>query len=347
MSSIGRLVLWSRQMMLGAVATAVLVSQMCSQAVADPAFYAGKTITIIVGFAPGTGYDFYARLLSRHLGDHLPGGPSLVTQNMPGAGGFTAAGYLFNSAPRDGTVLGFIDQASPLSQTLGVSGFRADVAKFNWIGRLTSNAAVLFVKAASGVTDVQQIRDREVILSAPGQNSRIVSAVMKSLGLKLRILTGYSSSAESVLALERGEIDAMTLPWVVLRTQKPKWLADHTVNLLLQMGSESHPDLQQVPLLPSLARDAEEAAILKLISNDSRVGRSVMAPPGLPTERISELRAAFTAMLADPVFRDDAAKSDLDLIPMDGAALQAMIADSVRVDPTAVASVKKIIKSMQ
>jgi tripartite-type tricarboxylate transporter receptor subunit TctC len=347
MSSIARLVLWSRRLMLGATA-AVLVSQTCSQAAADPAFYTGKTITVVVGFAPGTGYDFYARLLSRHLGDHLPGRPSLVTQNMPGAGGFTAAGYLYNSAPRDGTVLGFIDQASPLSQTLGVSGFRADVAKFNWIGRLTSNAAILFIKAASDVTDVKQIRDREVILSAPGQNSRIVSAVMKSvLGLKLRILTGYSSSAESMLALERGEIDAMTLPWVVLRTQKPKWLADHTVNLLLQMGSESHPDLKQVPLLPSLAGNAEEAAILKLISNDSRVGRSVMAPPGLPTERVGELRNAFTAMLADPAFKDDAAKSELDLISMDGAKLQEMIADSVHVDPAAVARVKKIIQSMQ
>jgi len=307
-------------------------------------FFAGKTITIIVGFGPGTGYDLYARLLSRHLPKYLSGAPSIVTQNMPGAGGFTASSYLYNTAARDGTILGVIDQASPLSQTLGVPGFRADVSKFNWIGRMTSNAAVLFSRTSAGLTDFRQTYERELIISAPGQNSRIMSSVLKNLlGAKLRIVTGYHSSAESQLALERTEVEAMTLPWTVLRSEKPEWLEKRFVSMLLQMGAESHPDLKAVPLVTSLARDDEERSILALVSNDSRVGRSILAPPGLPAERVSELRKAFSEAIRDPELLNEAARGGIDIMPMGGEELQAMIMQSVQVAPATVARVKTLV----
>ena len=307
-------------------------------------FFAGKTITIVVGFGPGTGYDLYARLVARHLPKHLSGAPSIITQNMPGAGGFTASSHLYNTAARDGTVLGVIDQASPLSQTLGVPGFRADVSKFNWIGRMTSNAAVLFSRTSAGVTDIRQAYEKDLIISAPGQNSRIMSSVMKNLlGMKLRIVTGYHSSAESQLALERGEVDSMTLPWTVLRGEKPDWIEKRFVSLLLQMGAESHPDLKAVPLVTSLARDDEERSIMTLVSNDSRVGRSILAPPGLPAERVGELRKAFSATIRDPELLKEAAREKIDIMPMGGEEMQAMIMQSVQVSPATVARVKTLV----
>lgn len=341
----GRMVHGTATVRAAALAVGLIVSMTNAKAAdADSDFYTGKTITVIVGYGPGTGYDLYTRLFARHLSNHLKGHPNVVTQNMPGAGSFTAAGYIYNSAPKDGTLLGMIDQASPLSQTLGVSGFRADVAKFTWIGRLTSNAAVLFARSTSGITDMRQAYKQDLIIAAPGQNSRIMTSVMKNLlGLKLRIVTGYHSSAESGLALERGEVQAMTLPWSVLRSERPKWLKEHFVNMLLQMGTESHPDLKSVPLVTSLARSPEEEKVLALVSNDSRVGRSILAPPGLPPERVEELRKAFSDTLADPALREEAKQGGIDLLPMDGAQLQDMIAASIKVDPAVVVRVKALI----
>ena len=328
--------------LLGAwISTVSILAQAAEEA---PAFFAGKTITIVVGFGPGTGYDLYARLLARHMPKYISGTPSIITQNMPGAGGFTAASHIFNTAARDGTILGVIDQASPLSQTLGVPGLRADVAKFNWIGRMTSNAAVLFSRTSGGLTDIRQAYERDLIISAPGQNSRIMSSVLKNLlGMKLRIVTGYQSSAESQLAIERGEVEAMTLPWTVLRGEKPDWIEKRFVSLLLQMGAESHPDLKAVPLVTSLARNDEERSILTLVSNDSRVGRSVLAPPGLPAERVSELRKAFSAAVRDPELLNEAARGGIDIMPMDGEDLQAMIMQSVQVSPATVARIKTLV----
>jgi tripartite-type tricarboxylate transporter receptor subunit TctC len=321
-----------------------LLMTIAQSARAQSDFYTGKAITVVVGFSAGTGYDIYARLFARYLPRHLEGRPAVVTQNMPGAGSFTAASHLYNMAPRDGTVLGMIDQASPLSQTLGTPGFRADVSRFNWIGRLTGNAAVLFARSNAGFSDMRETFGREMIISANGQNSRIMTAVMKNLlGLKLRILTGYQSSAESQLALQRSEVEAMTLPWSVLRSERPSWLAEKYVTLLMQMGAESHPELTAVPLVTSLARNAEEEKVLTLVSNDSRVGRSVMAPPGLAPDRLAKLRRAFMDAIGDPDLLEEARRTGLDIAPMDGAALQDMIRASVQVDPSVAARVKAII----
>jgi hypothetical protein len=160
-------------------------------------------------------------------------------------------------------------------------------------------------------------------------------------------VTGYHSSAESRLALERGEVQAMTLPWSVLQSGRPKWVSEHYVNLLLQMGTESHPDLKDVPLVTSLARNSDEEKVLTLVSNDSRVGRSILAPPGLPPERVAELRKAFDDTLKDPALLAEAKQGSIDIIPLGGAELQAMIAKSIDVEPAIVARVKTLIDTNQ
>jgi tripartite-type tricarboxylate transporter receptor subunit TctC len=304
-------------------------------------FYAGKTVTMVVGYGVNNGYDSYARAVGRHIQKHLPGHPSIVVQNMPGAGSLAAISYLYNSAARDGTVIGMIDQAAPLAQVMGDPGLRADVRKFNWIGRMITNAAILFSWSGAKVQSMRDTFDTEMIVATPGQSSRIISTLLKNmLGLKLRILTGYPNSAEALLAMERREIDAAFLPWPVLQTERPEWLAQKKVRLLSQMGTESNQGLNEVPLVVDLARNDEERKILELMTRDSAIGRSLMSPPGEPPARVAELRAAFSATMTDPEYLDDMRKLGLDLKPMNGADLQAVVDKTGDVDPAMVAKAK-------
>ena len=310
---------------------------------ADDGFYSGRTLTFIVGYGVNTGYDIYSRILARHIGKYLPGRPSVVVQNMPGAASLTATGYLYNIAPRDGTFLGMIDQAAALTQLLEPRGFRADVTKFNWIGRITDNAAVLFAWHTAAVQRIEDAYQRQLIISANGQNSRMMSSLLKNLiGLKLNIVTGYPSSADSLLAMERREIDATTMPWSILRSEKADWIKNKEINLLLQIGTESHPDLGEIPLVTSLAHDDEQRRILELMSRDSRVGRSIMSPPGEPPERVAELRAAFLNTMKNPDFLDEIHRDGLDLVPLGGEALQNIMEQAMNVAPDLVEKAEKL-----
>jgi tripartite-type tricarboxylate transporter receptor subunit TctC len=306
-------------------------------------FYKGKTVTFLIGYSVNNGYDTYSRLVARHIGKYLPGNPSVVPKNMPGAGSLLATNYLYNVAPRDGTILGMIDQASPVTQLLGRKGLKADITKFNWIGRVTSNAAVLYGWHTAPVQHIREAFKKELIISAPGQNSRILSNVLKELlGLNFRILTGYKGAGESRLAMERGEVHALTQPWSVLRAQKPEWIRDKKVTLLLQVGVDSHPDLKGVPMVADLATTDEQRRLIYFFAGTSRIGRAVMSPPAQPGERVADLRAAFMKVMKDPQFLAEIARAKLDLDPMPGAELQAYIEKSVDYPPMLVAKARKL-----
>ncbi len=310
---------------------------------ADEGFYAGKTVTMVVGYGVNNGYDSYARAVGRHIQNHLPGKPTIVVQNMPGAGSLSAISYLYNSSVRDGTVIGMIDQAAPLAQAMGEPGLRADVRKFNWIGRMISNAAILFSWAGAKVQNLPDAFATELIVATPGQSSRMVSTLLKNmLGLKLRILTGYPNSAEALLAMERREIDAAFLPWSVLQSERADWLAQKKIRLLSQMGTEPNQGLEAVPLVVDLARNDEERKILELMTRDSAIGRALMSPPGEPVERVADLRAAFTATMKDPEFLADVKNIGLDLKPLSGAELQTIVEKTGDVDPAIVAKAKAL-----
>jgi tripartite-type tricarboxylate transporter receptor subunit TctC len=312
-----------------------------SQAADD--FYKGKTINFIIGTAAGGGYDSYSRLIARHIGRHLPGQPSVVPQNMPGAAGMRAANYLYGVAPKDGTVIGMLDQAIYLDQILGTAGLTVDATKFNWIGRILSNSAVLYAWHAARVKTIADVFTHDLFVSTSGAASRLNWTVLNNvLGMKFRIIPGYQGSNDSRLAMMRGEVDALSQPWPVLKVEGEQLLRDKQINLLLQTGADKHPELPHVPRMIDLAKNADDKALLGLFSSPSTIGRSVMAPPDLPAERVRALRQAFAAAIRDPALLDDVKKLKLELDPLDGDALQAVIAGGWAIAPDLIARARQV-----
>jgi tripartite-type tricarboxylate transporter receptor subunit TctC len=298
-----------------------------STAHADDPFYRGKTVSLIVGSNASGGYDTYGRLLAHHMGKHIAGHPAFVVQNMPGAGGLRSANHLYNVAAKDGGVIGIFDQAVFLDQLLGAATLRGDAAKFNWIGRLVGNSAVLFAWHTARVKTAADALTHELIVAAPGSSSRLNWTALNALaGTKLKLLTGYEGPATAKIAMERGEVEAMSLPWSVLQAENPEWLRDKKINLLLQTGLEKNRTLPDLPRMVDLAKSEDNRKLLEIFALASVVGRSFVAPPGVARERVEELRTAFMAMVKDSEFLADIAKLNFDLEPMAGAELQAFIA---------------------
>jgi tripartite-type tricarboxylate transporter receptor subunit TctC len=313
-----------------AVRSLCIVACLASLSIAAPAaaedFYSGKTISFIIGSAPGGGYDTYSRLVAAHIGKHLPGNPSVVPQNMPGANSAKAAFHLYTTAPKDGTTIGMVDEAIYLHQVLEPHDAKTDATKFNWIGRVIPNSAVLFARSDAQVQKIDDTFSKELIVSASGAASKLNWTVLQNLlGLKFRILSGYQGSNDGMLAMLRGEADALSMPWSILKNTGRQLLEEKKIHLLLQTGAEKDPDLPQVPRMIDLARNDDERKVLELFASPSLIGRSVIAPPGLPPERVAELRRAFMAAMKDPALLADVQKAKLSLDPMPGEALQTAI----------------------
>jgi tripartite-type tricarboxylate transporter receptor subunit TctC len=290
-------------------------------------FYKGRTISLIIASNASGGYDTYGRLLARYLPKHLAGNPSVVPQNMPGAGGVRGANYIYAVAPKDGTTIGIFDQAVFLDQLLGVPGLRGDVRNLNWVGRMASNSAVLVAWHTAAVKKIEDAFTHELIVAAPGSSSRLNWTALNAItGTKLKLLTGYEGPATSKVAMERGEVEAISQPWGVLKAEDPEWLSEHKVNLLLQTGIEKNVGLEDLPRMVDLARNEEGRRLLEIFASPSVVGRSFVAPPGLPKERIEELRKAFMAVATDPEFVAEVARIKFDLDPLPGDQLQAFFA---------------------
>ncbi len=306
-------------------------------------FYRGKDLAFNVGFDVGGGYDLYARVLSRHFGRHMPGKPGVVVQNMPGAGGIRAANYIYNLAPRDGSVIGMIDQSLPLQQLLEPESMKTDVTKFNWVGRIASNSAILYAWHTAPVQKIEDAFSKELIVSSSGGNSRMMSNFVKNLlGMKFMIVTGYKGTNESRLAMQRGEVHALTQPWSALRAENAEWLQEKKVKLLMQVGVDAHPDLPGLPTVVDLARNEDERKLLSFMASGSRIGRSILSPPNQPAERVAALRAAFMATMQDEAFMAEITKLALDLDPISGEELQKSVIETASLDPGLIAKARKL-----
>jgi tripartite-type tricarboxylate transporter receptor subunit TctC len=316
-----------------------------SAAAADVPFYRGKVVNLIVGFAVDNSFDSYGRLISRHLAKYLPGNPTVVVQNMPGAGSLRATNNLYNVAPKDGTTIGIIDQAMILNQLLLLQGLQADVLKFNWIGRMVGNSAVLIARGGAAAKSADDLFAKDLIVAASGSSSRLNWTALNTMaGTKLKLITGYDGSGSARLAMERGEVDALSLPWFSVKLEYTEAMKQGQVRPLLQAGIEKNQGLEHLPRMMDLAKDDDGRMVLEMFSGPSLIGRSLMAPPGLPTERVAELRKAFTQMLDDPAFKSEASKMMLEIDPMPGAKLQAML-NAMQYSPEVLEKARAIAKT--
>jgi tripartite-type tricarboxylate transporter receptor subunit TctC len=309
---------------------------LATSAAAQPVegFYAGKTLKLIVGTGPGGGYDIYGRLLARHIGRHIPGRPTVVVVNMPGASSLTAANYLANVAPKDGSELLLIVQTLPIVQVAGSDKVRFDLARFNWVGNMSDASNIFLSWHTSTVRTTKEAQEQEVIMGSttPSSLGGLYPAVANQvLGTKFKVIHGYASGDAIDIALERGEVQGRAgNSWPALKAYRGYWIRDRLINIMVQVGLRKEADLPTVPLLTELARNEQEREVLQFYSSLVASGRALATGPDVPVERIAALRRAFDAALADPALLAEAEKQGLELSPLAGDKVQEVVTTMVR-----------------
>jgi tripartite-type tricarboxylate transporter receptor subunit TctC len=280
-------------------------------------FYKDKKVRMLVGYGIGTGNDVYMRLLARHIGKHIPGQPTIMPENMPGAGSMVMMNYLYNVAPRDGTAIGVPSRNLALEPLLGNEQARYDALKFVWLGSMTREVSTCITWHTSGVNTIEDAKQREVTVGATGApaDSNVFPKLLNAfLGTKFKTVLGYPDSAAVGLAMERRELDGYcSFTWSAIKSARPQWLAEKSIHFLLQLSLSPHPELAGVPLVTDLATDDTSRQVFALAFGTQKMGRPVAAPPDVPPDRVQALRRAFDATMADPEFRDDAARGGLEL----------------------------------
>jgi tripartite-type tricarboxylate transporter receptor subunit TctC len=290
-------------------------------------FYHGKTLRILVGTAVGGDYDTQARLLSRHIGRHIPGEPVVIVENMTGAGGMNMANYLYARAPKDGTTIAVLPNNFAAVQWAGGKGVQFDVARFGWLGALTQETETMVAWHTSGVKTLEDAKRHEVIAGATGRGAITYTfpAMLNTLiGTKFKIVTGYTGGSDINLAMERGEVVARINSWTSWKATKPEWVKNHWINVLVQVGRR-HPDLKDVPSLEPMAKTPEDRQLMELVNLGNDLGRPFAAPPGLPADRLKLLREAFRETASDPKLIAEAEGMRMELSPSTGEEMQEKI----------------------
>jgi hypothetical protein len=312
-----------------ASATLALLAAGSARADALSDFYTGKTITVIVGADSGGGYDAQGRLMARHIGRFLPGNPNAIVQNMPGAGSLTAANQLYNVSPKDGTVMGLLQRGVFSAKFTNPQGVRFDLTKFNWVGNLSAETGVVIAWANSPFKTIEDVMKQEMLVGGTGPHidtetsPRMMNAL---IGTKFKIISGYPGTTDAVLAMERGEVQGMgDWSWSNVKTRKPDYLRDGKVRVLMQMSTQKEPDLPNVPLAMDFVKTPEQRELMTLFLAQKSAARPVVAPPGIPADRVKAIRAAFDKMIVDPEFLKDATQAKLDIDPAPAAAIEKVI----------------------
>jgi tripartite-type tricarboxylate transporter receptor subunit TctC len=330
------------------MAGVALAGAVHADAVSD--FYKGKQLKLIIGYPAGSGYDVHARLLGRHMARYIPGDPTIVPQNMLGAGSIRAANYVYNVAPKDGLTIGAINRSVPLAPLLGTTEkeqTQFDPLKFGWVGSMNSTVSIAIVWADSGIKTFDELLKREVIVAAaaPASDSFVFANILKNIvGAKLKIVSGYQGSTENYLALERGEATGyMGTSYSSLKATKPDWIRDHKVNILVQISLAKDPDLPDVPLVMDFANDKQKQA-LELILAPQKAGRPYMTTPGVEPARLAALQKAFMETMKDPQFVAEAQKEQIDIDPMDGNEVLALLERLYKSPPDVVQAAQDALK---
>jgi tripartite-type tricarboxylate transporter receptor subunit TctC len=312
-------------------------------------FYKGKTVTFVVGFAPGGGFDTYTRLIARHFGKHVPGNPTVVVENRTGAGSLIAANYLYNQAPRDGTVIGNWIGPLVLQQVLGNQAAKFDGRKFGWLGVPTPDSGVCALTKASGIASMddwfKSKRPIKIGGTAPGSTTDDVPKLFQAaLGLPMKLVQGYAGTAKIRLAAEAGEIDGGCWAWESIKPTWAKGLQSGEVRPVLQTTEKSHPELKNVPLAMQYAKTDEARALLRVASSAYAVAaRPYSVPPDVPKDRLQLLQKAFMETLRDPDLLAEAQKSQLDIDPVDGPTVAKLMAGLYDLAPELKAKLKTLL----
>jgi tripartite-type tricarboxylate transporter receptor subunit TctC len=315
------------------------------QSVAD--FYRGKKLDMIIGYSPGGTYDLYARLVARYLGNYIPGKPIIVPRNMPGAGSRAAANWVYNIAPKDGTVLATADQSLSLQQAAGDKRINFDTSKFIYIGNPNIENNTTAAWHTSGIKTIDDAKRREVTVGATGgsTSSQYPRAMNALLGTKFKIVLGYPGGNDVNLALERGEVEVRgSNSWSSWKTTRPDWLTEKKINILVQIGLAKAADLLDVPLLMDLAANEEDRQLLRMLSASTHIGRPVFTAPDVPAERVAALRKAFDAMVHDPVFVAEAKREKFDIEPSSGEAMQKLVTEMMAIPKAQGERLRQIIE---
>jgi tripartite-type tricarboxylate transporter receptor subunit TctC len=329
----------SRSARLASAAALLLLAPALPAAAAPAdAFYGGKTVTLIVGGSAGGGYDTLGRAIGHYIGRHIPGSPSVVVQNMPGAGGLIAMNYLFNTAERDGTVIAMVENGPPLAPLFGVKEARFDATKFNWLGTPSVETSVVLVWHTVPVNSLDDLKTHPTTMGASGTNStqafytRLIDAV---LGTKMQAINGYKGLNDTFLAMERGEIDGSpSVFYSAITSTRPHWLPDHLAKAILQFGPEPVKQLAGVPFASNLVTVPDDKLLMQAALAPLALGRPLVMPPGVPAERVAAMRQALADTFADPDFVADAQKLGLVVnAPRTGQQLQDVIDQAYAAPP--------------
>jgi tripartite-type tricarboxylate transporter receptor subunit TctC len=327
-------------------ALSMLPQQARAQAsVAD--FYRGRSVNLIVGYSAGGGYDTYTRILARHLGKHIPGNPTIVVQNMPGAGSLKLANFLYSVAPKDGATIGTFSRGMAMEPLIGGTNVQFDSTKFTWLGSGTNETSVFVTWHASQIRTWNDVIAKPFTVGGEGSGSDpdIYALLLKNaFGAKLRLISGYPGTAELTLAMERGEIDSRaSWSWSSLKSLRPDWIVQKKVYFPVQLNLTRGAELPDVPPITEFAKSDQQRQMLKLILSRQDMARPYAAPPGIPEERKAALRKAFSDTLADPELIAEMKARGHEVNPLSGAALETMVRELYATPADVVAETRKAI----
>jgi tripartite tricarboxylate transporter family receptor len=333
-----------------AIAAGVVVVLASSAANAQEvaAFYRGKQLRFVVGSSVGGAYDLYARALARQIVHYIPGNPTIIVQNQPAAGGMVMTNQIYNQGPKDGTVIGVPLNGIPTAPMLQ-AGAQFDAAKLNWIGSANREAYVGFIWHSVPVTRIEDVANRELLVGSTtvGTTMNDFPLLLNDLlGYRFKIVRGYQGTPQINLAIERGEIEGNAgVGWASVKALAQNWIDETKIRILLQYNAEPHPELPGVPLVMSLARSDAERAAMRLLFARTEYARPFFLPPDVPRERVEALRRAFDATMKDPAFLAEAAKLQLEVSPMTGEAVQAVVGEIARTPPVVANRVRAALEA--
>jgi tripartite-type tricarboxylate transporter receptor subunit TctC len=310
-------------------------------------FYRGKSLDLYIGYSAGGGYDVYARALARHMGRFIPGNPTIVPKNMPGAGSLVLANWLYNVAPKDGTAFGMIGRGTGFDPLLGSTKAQFDATKFSWLGSMNDEVSVCVAWHTTGINTLEQVKQREVTVGGSGpaaDTDQFPKVLNATIGTKFKIVTGYPGGNDVDLAMERGEVMGRCgWSWSSVIATHQSWLDDKKINVLVQLSLKKHPDLPNVPLVMDFAKTDQQAQIFKLVFARQPMGRPFLAPPAVPADRVAALRKAFMETLRDREFLAESEKMKLEINPVSGDEVQKIVQDVYRTPKPVAAAVAEML----